>query len=214
MFGCKSCTVLPTATDEVPGGALTSPGAVCNTLYTRSIALSSSKLQRLQMSLLSTGEAAKRAGTSPATVRSVVSGVYADLYRGLWSETATPPPGTPRRFDVGDMKVLHYITSETARGQKHEDIAQRIRAGALDDFQMPTEDAEPPTEDQTALAVITLAQEYGTRLQSVMDAANERLLESERARIAAETRAEMLQARLDEVQAERSKGFFARLFGR
>ena len=127
------------------------------------------------MLVYSTSAAARIANVSPSTVRNLTTGTYAPLYAGLFSAGVRPPTGQPRVYTEGDVRLLAYVRTQTAQGVSHADIAARIAAGALDEFNWsPPEEvpAQPPRTDQPEApepsAALLLVREIADQLAGVI----------------------------------------------
>jgi DNA-binding transcriptional MerR regulator len=82
----------------------------------------------------STAQAAQAAGVSSSTIRNVSSGPFTAYYAPFLSPGARPGKGQARQFSQDDIRILVYIRQQTAAGLAHADVAQKLAAGALQDF--------------------------------------------------------------------------------
>ncbi|MCB0094305.1 MAG: MerR family transcriptional regulator [Caldilineaceae bacterium] len=93
----------------------------------------------------SVGEVSKLTGASVASIR-----VYGARYVKYMSPTATPEPGQMRRFSEDDVKLIAYIYHSTTEGVNHDQVQERLDAGALDSFEWnPPEEQKPEQEPET-----------------------------------------------------------------
>ena len=158
------------------------------------------------------GQVAKAVGISDSAVRQ-----WADEYAAHLSDGANPPKGETRKFDEEDIAVLQTVSVLREQLVGHEQIHERLDEGerlepapgerpAVDEA-----DEADEAQDQraggsdTALVTEQFAEalrRQDSRLQSLTD----RLIEAEKRAAAAETRADMLQAQVDELRAAEGKG--------
>ena len=164
-------------------------------------------------SIVRSAQAAKAAGISASSLRNYTRNA---LYRLYFSQDAAPAPGKPRCFSPDDVRLLRFIAECTAQGLPHTDIAAQIASGALAAYDWRPPEGPPGLVQEGALEVETGAGQVSMVLASLCRAAEEdrrrlweRLLDSERARVAAEERARQLQAQIDMLR----RPWWARLFG-
>jgi DNA-binding transcriptional MerR regulator len=162
----------------------------------------------MQSATFSTSEAARAAGVSPGTVRNLLGGRFALPYAGLWSQSAMPAKGEPRRLSESDVRQIAFVRSRSAAGLSHAQIAEELRAGALEGFtwSLPAE-AEPepqqPAQDAALIVWQTTAgilQRELAEARQTTDALFERVVNAEAARAAAEAVAEQLRSQVADLR--------------
>ena len=62
--------------------------------------------------------------------------VYTQRYARYLSTDATPAPGLERRFTEADLKVIAFVYQRTAAGETHEQVAERLSAGELEQLSL------------------------------------------------------------------------------
>lgn len=103
--------------------------------------------------------AAKLANISVSSVK-----VYAGRFARYMSPGANPGHGITRNYSAADVRLLRFVGDLSRQAITQDEIAARLEAGALDDFDwMPPEDAatepqEAATGTQSALAVVQFMQ--------------------------------------------------------
>lgn len=130
-------------------------------------------------------EAAEITGASRQIIR-----VYTETYRRFFSTEGAPEPGQPRKFTRDDLRLIRYIYL-AAPQVGHAETAERLAAGALEQF-----DWQPPEGEQSAQQRAERATEPSTYLVPVerLQAAQTLLEDAQRREQAAQERAEALQA--------------------
>lgn len=98
----------------------------------------------------STPQAAKLLGISEGSIRNYVRH---DLYAPYFTAGANPPKGVQRELTDHDLTLLQYIRERTAARILHEQIAEEIAAGELEErtWTPPAPDQED-LEDDSATA--------------------------------------------------------------
>ena len=69
--------------------------------------------------------------------------VYTQRYARYLSTDATPAPGLERRFTEADLKVIAFVYQRTAAGETHEQVAERLAAGELEQFAWQAPETPP-----------------------------------------------------------------------
>ncbi len=77
----------------------------------------------------STKEAAEITGASRQIIR-----VYTEAYKRYFSSEGAPAAGMPRKFTPDDLRLIRYIYESTSAGIAHNEVLERLAAGALADF--------------------------------------------------------------------------------
>lgn len=159
-------------------------------------------------------EAARRAGVAPSTLRSYAA---MTVYRQFFSRGARPQPGQRRQYSGDDVRLVAYIAAQSAAGLPHQTIAAQLPAGVLADWQPPAEQtnqaaqgeqaAHGPQASQLALALAADLAAQRAEVKSLY----ERLVQSEARAAAAEQAAADLRNQLDQVTAQASRSWWARL---
>jgi len=139
------------------------------------------------------------------------------------STHANPPKGGARSYSDEDIVILRTVAVLRSQRQPFDEIRTRIAAGERlepvpqeppDTPESPTEGADSDEGDGSmALAPADLLERFMIQLES----ANEARVDAEIRAASAETRAEMLQAQLDELKAgkvDEKRGWWDRLRGR
>ena len=150
----------------------------------------------------STKEAAEITGASRQIIRT-----YTGTYQKYFSTEGAPDqPGQPRRFTVGDLKLIRFIYVCTSdRKLTHEQVQDRLAAGELEQF-----DWQPPEQADAPIGIASAAESAQTgsamlvpieRLQLTL----ERLTEAQQREAAAAEEITALQERINELQRELGK---------
>lgn len=144
------------------------------------------------------GQVAQALNVSDSTIRQW-SGEFADHL----SEEANPPKGETRRYDDGDVAALQTVAILRDQLVDYADIHERLAAGErLEPAPEERIRPEEPAAADTALITESFAEALrnaDSRIATLTD----RLIDAEKRAAAAETRAEMLQAQLDERKGEK-----------
>lgn len=137
-----------------------------------------------------TKQAAEITGASRQALRA-----YTRRYARYFSTEATPEQGQDRRYTRDDLRLVAYIYSQTSAGASHDQVNDRLAAGALDAFEWhPPESGEeidPAPDDNTALVPVAQLQ-----------AAHALLQDAQRREAAAADRADELQAEIARLTLE------------
>ncbi len=103
----------------------------------------------------STKEAADLTGASRQIIRT-----YTASYQRFFSTDGAPQPGQQRRFTRDDLRLIRYIYESTQSGVTHTEVAERVQAGALEQFAwQPPEPAAQhaePSPESAAGALVPL----------------------------------------------------------
>lgn len=91
----------------------------------------------------STPQAARLLGISEGSIRNYVRH---ELYAAYFTAGANPPKGIQRELTDHDLTLLAYIRERTAARVRHEEIAEQIAAGVLEERTWT-----PPAPDQEDL---------------------------------------------------------------
>lgn len=144
----------------------------------------------------STKEAADLTGASRQIIRT-----YTSTYQRHFSTEGAPSqPGRPRRFTAADLKLIRFIYTSTAEQKlTHEQVQERLAAGALEQFiwQPPDEPTERPGEAESASGALIPVE----RLQ----AAHALMQDAQRREEEARAQAQALQDRLAALERELGK---------
>ena len=83
---------------------------------------------------------------------------YTQLYARYLSNDATPQAGQGRRFTVADLKVIAFVYQATFAGETHEQVLERLAAGALEHFtwQAPAPEPAPTPTESAGSALVPL----------------------------------------------------------
>lgn len=190
-------------------------------------------------SVYSTPQAARLLGISEGSIRNYVRH---ELYAPYFTAGANPPKGVQRELTDHDLTLLQYIRERTAARILHEQIAEEIAAGELEErtWTPPAQDAEnlgdesatPPDVDgwgiprrkpapessapppaPLALLASSLVEEL-TRAREREEESRQREQELWDRLIAAESARSRAEGELAELRAaHQRRGFLARLFG-
>ena len=111
----------------------------------------------------STKEAAELTGASRQIIRT-----YTASYQRFFSTDGAPQPGQQRRFTSADLRLIRYIYESTQSGVTHTEVAERLQAGALEQFawQAPEEPAASAQAAESAASATSTALVPLERLQA------------------------------------------------
>lgn len=142
-------------------------------------------------------EASRLTGISRPAIRAYT--LRSEYRRYFSTYAASDEPGTERRFTEQDVHLLAFIRERTRLGETHSQIAERLAAGALEQF-----DWQPPEGEQSAQQRGERPTEPGTYLVPVerLQAAQTLLEDAQRREQAAQERAEALQAEVQRLAGE------------
>jgi DNA-binding transcriptional MerR regulator len=138
----------------------------------------------------SPSQVAEMTGVSLATIRN-----YGERFPGFFSPGATPPKGQSREFTAADVRLIGFIRTKTNEGLSHDQVAQAIEAGDLEEFdnwQLPPGEGEADPQPQPTP---TAARESAALVPAAQVQALQVLLEEYR------RREEAIQTRADHAQA-------------
>ena len=141
------------------------------------------------MTTYSVKQVSKAIGKHPNTVRS-----WTDRYADHLSPLANPAEGEERRYADEDVEVLAAVAYFADQGDKHADIMTRIAAGDRAPTVERPEVEDRPGPETNALATTDLLERFIVRYEERIDDLEEKLDESEAARLKAEIRAAAAEA--------------------
>lgn len=133
------------------------------------------------MTTITVPEAARTLEIAASSIRNYCKD---DRFRPYFSAGATPATGTARQLSPTDVKLLAFISRNTAAGISLGDVAQRLADGELQAFEWTPDDQAQETQPGSALMLI---RQYRIDLQEAHAAEVELLREVAdlRARLAA-----------------------------
>lgn len=151
-------------------------------------------------------------GVSPSQIRK-----WTKTYARFLSEEATPSPGQQRLYNQDDLLVLSTIATMRQQLTEYSAIEEALEEGKRIEPVMPFSTQAPKkkgSEDATESYTTTLAL-FDKRLtvaSGKVDSLQEQLLESEKARVAAETELKILKEQVTEAKEQANKSWWSRLF--
>ena len=151
-------------------------------------------------------QAATAAGISATTVRS-----WSDRFRAYLSDEANPPNQGKRQYSEDDISILRTIKFLRDNQQEWAYIHEALDGGEryMPDSAQTRVETRPAPE--TSASRELMPPELVERLMAMVEASNTSMLAAEKRAIKAELEADRLRQELEEIK---SRGFWARLFGR
>jgi DNA-binding transcriptional MerR regulator len=150
-------------------------------------------------------QAARLAQISVATVKN-----YVARWPERFSPDATPGPGIPRSYSDRDVATLRTIARLSREGLPTQEIGSRLAEGELDAW----EPLESPQEATAGPQATPQPQAALVLVQQTIDALRARELELTERLIAAERRAAVAEALLEDAQRQAARlPWYRRLFG-
>jgi DNA-binding transcriptional MerR regulator len=114
----------------------------------------------------STKEASELTGVSRQALR-----VYTRRYARYLSTEATPDQGQERRFTLSDLRLVAFVYGQTSAGASHESVAERLAAGALDNFEwQPEQSTEGHSASETPEGALIPVERLQAAFELLQDA--------------------------------------------